>query len=123
MFCEQNNNLDDNEPQHKQNYGFKTFKCPPQHPDLEKFENELLNLIQNISFKPVHDEFQKTLLDDIKKINSSTKAFIPADKSRNFYELDKESHDKLYLENVTKTYKKSDTKTYDNINIEAQALV
>ena len=57
MFYEQNNNLDDDEPQRKQNYGFKTLKCPPQHPDLEQFENELLNLIQNISFKPVHDEF------------------------------------------------------------------
>ena len=30
MFYEQNNNLDDDEPHRKQNYGFKTFKCPPQ---------------------------------------------------------------------------------------------
>lgn len=47
---------------------------------------------------------------------------VPADKSRNFYELDKESHDKLYMESITKTYKKSDAATYDKINVEALSV-
>jgi len=119
LFFELVNELDD---LRQSNYGFKTMKCPPHHLDLDQFENERLNLIQNISFKPVHDEFQKNLRDNIKRNNSLKKALIPADKSRNFYELDKKSHDKLYFECVTKTYKKSDTITYDNINFEAQSV-
>jgi len=47
---------------------------------------------------------------------------IPADKLKIFYELDKKCHNKLYIESVTKTYKKSDTATYDNINFEAQSV-
>ena len=106
----------------KVNYGFKTHKCPPQHQDLANFENDLLEMIQHITFKPIHNQFQDRLRDDIKQINSSNKAFIPADKSRNFYEMDKESHNKLYIENITKTYKKTDHMTYDHINKEAKSI-
>jgi len=60
--------------------------------------------------------------NDIKRIKSSTKAFIPADKSRNFYEMDKTSHDKLFIENVTKTYKKTDHSTYNKINNKAKLI-
>ena len=73
---------------------------------MADFELELLNMIQNISFKPYSNEFQDRLKEDISTIKSSKKAFIPADKSRNYYEMDKNAHDKLFLENVTKTYKK-----------------
>ena len=30
----------------KDNFGFKSTKCPPQHPDLTSFENDLLDMIQ-----------------------------------------------------------------------------
>ena len=30
------------------------MKFPQHHPDIDAFENELLSLIQNIDFKPVH---------------------------------------------------------------------
>ena len=108
--------------QQKLNFGLKSTKCPPQHPDLKNFENDLLDLIQAISFKPVHNEFQEKLRNDIKTITSSKKAFIPADKTRNLYEMDKNTHDKLYLENVTKTYKKANPSTYNDINTEAKLV-
>ena len=46
---------------------------------------------------------------------------MPADKRRNFYEMDKTSHDKLYTENITKTYKKTNHQIYDTINTEAKS--
>lgn len=104
------------------NFGFKTHKCPPQHLDITNFENDLLEMIQNINFKTVHNEFQDRLRNDIKTITSSNKAFIPADKTRNFYEMNKESHDKLFTESITKTYRKSDPATYDQINNEAKSI-
>ena len=64
------------------------MKCPPQHPGgLTNFEDDLLDMIQNISFKPAHNQFKDRLRDDIKTINSSKKAFIPADKTRNIYQM------------------------------------
>ena len=36
--------------------------------------------------------------------------------------MDKVSHDKLYIENITKTYKKSDHLTYERINAEAKSI-
>ena len=113
---------DEENESEKINFGFKTHKCPPQHQDLHNFENDLLEMIQNITFKPVQNQFQDQLRNDIKTINSSNKAFIPADKTRNFYEMNKESHDKLFIENITKTYKKTDQTTYERINKEAKSL-
>ena len=75
-----------------------------------------------MSFKPVRNQFQQTLQNDIRTINTSKNAFIPADKTRNFYELSKDKYDKLYKDNVTKTYKKSCTLDYDTINAEAREI-
>ena len=119
VFYFENPDTRDNKPE---NFGFRSTKCPPQHSDLKNFENDLLDLIQNISFKQVHNEFQNKIRADIKRITTSEKAFIQADKTRNLYELDKETHDKLYLENVTKTYKIADSSTYDEINSEAKTI-
>ena len=60
--------------------------------------------------------------NDIKSVKNSKKAFIPADKTRNMYKMDKSQHDKLLQENITKTYKKSDTNKYNEINTEAKTI-
>ena len=57
-------------------YGFKSRKCPPQIEDMEKFEDELLDMVRNIKFRRVRDDFQDKLKDDIKQINNSSKALI-----------------------------------------------
>ena len=113
---------DNKQNDEKTNFGFRTHKSPPQHQDLVNFENDLLEMIQHITFKPARNEFQNRLRDDIRTIKSSSKAFIPADKSRNFYEMDKTSHDKLYVENITKTYKKTDNTAYEQVNKEAKFM-
>ena len=55
-------------------------------------------------------------------MKSSNNLFVFADKTRNIYELDKPSYQKLYTENITKTYKKSDITQYNNINTEAKII-
>ena len=38
-------------------------------------------MVKNIKFRKVHDEFQDSLRDEIKRINNSTKALIFTDKT------------------------------------------
>ena len=75
------------------------------------FERELVEMTQIIEFRKT-DTFQRTLNQDVKSVRSSNKAFIPADKTRNMYEMDKDTHDKLLHESITKSYKKCDNNTY-----------
>jgi len=98
-------NIDNN------NFGFKSRKCPPQNEDLNNFETDVYEMIKNIEFRQIRDDFQDHLQQDIRKINNSTKTFIPADKTTNYYEVDKASHDKLLKDNITSTYKKANSNT------------
>ena len=65
-------------------------------------------MVKKIYFKKVSNSFQDLLRNDLSLIKRSEKAFIVADKTRNLYELDKQSYDKLLTESVTKIYKKDD---------------
>ena len=81
---------------------------PSQHPHLISFENNLLDMIKNASFKTVHNNFQDKLRNEMSSIKSSDKSFIFADKTRNLYRLDKNIYDKHYTEHMTKLYKRTD---------------
>ena len=59
---------------------------------------------------------------DIAQIKRSLAIFIPADKTRNLCELEKQQYEKLLQENITKHYKVTDEDTFDNINTEAQII-
>ena len=48
-------------PVHKENYGFKSIKAPPITPDLKPFEDGILNLVQNVEFKYLSNNFQENL--------------------------------------------------------------
>jgi len=124
FFFERNKEKDEdnNDDSETNNYGFRSRKCPPHNDELDNFESDLYDMIKNIEFRNQHDEFQDQLRQDIKKINSSTKAFIPADKTTNFYEVDKPTHDKLLMDNLTSTYKKASTNIIRNINNEAKNI-
>ena len=54
-----------------------------------------MDMVNNIQFRNTQDEFQTLLNRYIQRIKSSTKAFIPADKKTNLYELDEAQHEKL----------------------------
>ena len=91
------------------NFGFKSRKCPLQNSELDKFEADLLDMIHNTKFRNVNNKFQDKLNEDISKIKSSTKAFIPTDKTLHFYKLDKTQHHKLLRNSITTTYMKAST--------------
>ena len=59
---------------------------------------------------------------NIRKINNSTKAFIPADKTTNYYEADKTTHEKLIMDNITSTYKKASTNKINTFNNKAKDI-
>ena len=67
-------------------------------------------LVKNIEFRNINNNFQKNLNDDIKRINTTEKVLVKADKSRDIYQLDKNDYKKYLHENITKTYKKSTKK-------------
>ena len=55
-------------------------------------------------------------------ILKSTKAFIPADKTSNFYKLFKTQHDKLLMDSITTTYKKTSTDAANIIDSQAKSI-
>jgi hypothetical protein len=77
----------------------------PAISEIKSFEDDLFNLIGNIEFRNARNEFQKSLANDLKKINSSPNIFIFADKiTRNIYETLLDIFDKLMHDDITKTY-------------------
>ena len=55
-------------------------------------------------------------------LSNSTKAFNPADKTTNLYELDKTQHEKLIQNSITTSYKKASKEIICNINQEAKVI-
>ena len=90
----------------------------PHVAELKPFEDDLAKLLENVKFRNINDEFIKTLKKDKKKINSSKNVFIFADKTRNIYEMEAKTYDKLLTENVTKTYKHAENNTFQKIEKE-----
>ena len=116
------NEQDNNDAINNDNFGFKSRECPPQNSELDKFEADLLDMVHNIKFRKVNNKFQNKLNEDISKIKKSTKAFIPADKTSNFYKLDKTQHDKLLRDSITTTYKKASTDAANIIDSQAKSI-
>ena len=115
------NEQDNNDTVNNDNFGFKSRKCPPQNSELDKFEADFLDMVHNIKFRNINNKFQNKLIEGISKIKKSTKAFIPANKTSNFYKLDKTQH-KLLRDSITTTYKKASTDATNIINPEAKSI-
>ena len=115
----ENSDLRHNNPLH---YIFKSRKSPPQHKELIEFENDLVKLMQNLKFKHFSNDFQDHMKSDIESIKKSKNIYIFADKTNNIYETDIKNYNKLIIDNISKTYKKSDTKIFNTINKEAKKL-
>ena len=77
----------------KDNYGFKTATCPSSVKELLPFENDMMDMIKNLEFKKVNNEFQSNLRNDIRQIRKSNNLFVSADKSRHIYKVSKASYE------------------------------
>ena len=100
----------------KENFGFKTVKCSSSIKELVPFKNDMIEMIKNLEFKRVHNEFQSILNNDIREIHGSNNLFISADKSRNIYRINKTRYEQHTHDNITTKCKNNKTKT---INIKA----
>ena len=88
-------------------YEIKTRSFPPRIVDLEPFEYDLLKLISGIRFHDRTNPFQQLLRKDLKKFRASDKIFIPSDKTKNIYEVDRELHAKLVTKSITQKFPNS----------------
>ena len=105
-----------------QTFGLKTPTSPPRNQLIYEFESDLYNLVENVEFKKVNNNFQKQMFTDLKSIKQSGKIFVQADKTRNMYGLDPAEYEKLLHDNVTKSYKKCNMNVLNSVNKEAASI-
>ena len=48
-------------------FNLKSRRSPPQVGELKHFEDDLLKMVENLKFRPAHNDFQSKLKQDIKK--------------------------------------------------------
>ena len=121
FFFDHKNNETDNNTDYE-SYGFKTERCPPQHPCLTAFENDLYDLSRSIQFQKYGNQFQHQLSETIKNITSSQNVIVPADKSSNYYKVPIKEYVKLLNNNITSKYKKSNKKNLECVNKETKII-
>ena len=68
-------------------------------------------MIRSINSKPVRNDYQKKLTEDINNIKSSENLLIFADKTTNLYEMTPEQYKTILTNNTTKTYRKAERST------------
>ena len=101
-------------PQRKETFGFKSNASLPHVPELKAFEENMLQLIQNIENKENYtaSNFQKQMAKDTRDVKQTKELIVKADKTNNYYKISREDHEKLIKENIEKEYKKA-TKTQE----------
>ena len=84
--------------------------------DLIAFADDLVKLVRNVTFKPISNNSQDEMKADIDSIKRSQNIYIFADKTNNLNETDVKNYNKLLINNISKTYKKSDSVILNKIN-------
>ena len=90
--------------------------------ELKPFEDDLFNLVKNIQFRPINNQFQDELKKNVTKIHTSNNIIVKGDKSRNLYQIPLETYTKVMNDNITQTYKKCSTDNVKNVNKEAAVI-
>lgn len=99
-----------------QYYGFKSKRTPPPIEGMAGFEKDMIQMVEDLEFRQVREQFQNNLKEDVNKINSSDKVFVSADKTRNIYKMESGDYNKLLNENITQTYKAAKPDVIRDIN-------
>ena len=100
----------------KRTFGFRTTNYPPPQPDLEKFEDDLMDLIRGIETRPHSNDLQSKMREDIRNIKNCGKVIVSADKSTNLYKMAKTDYSTCLSNNITSTYKKTDIDHIESID-------
>ena len=107
-------------------YGFKSGRAPPPEGTavVQNFTNKLMNLFTNVTFRRTNNSgFQLEMKEWLSNITSENKVIVPADKTRNYYQLSLKEYDKLLTQNVSKEYKKAASQMVQEGNSKAKKLV
>ena len=83
---------DDKENNTKISFGFKSRYHPPPCTELEHFEKDLINIINNIKFTNNKNSFRKKLRAGITEIKNSRNIDVFVDKTNNFYKIPTSEH-------------------------------
>ena len=102
----------------KETFGFNTQKPAPKLKELELFESNMIDLIKNIEFHKKTNRLQEKLKEDRRKINRSTKVFIPADKTNNYYGMEVGQYKELLKRNIEKEFKRGPDDLIDSFDRE-----
>ena len=94
----------------------KSNKCPPQLKESIPFEDDLIDLVKNIKFHNVTNDFQMKLDEDLRKMRSPKKTLTFTDKTSNMYRLEKAEYRRLLQYAVTATSKISNKEIERRIN-------
>ena len=102
-------------------HGFGTRISPPGGKELEPFEEDFIDLISNLSYRPVRNDFQKDLKRQVNDIKASKKILVSADKTRNQYRIPVDQYKEMVTDALTTVYeKKQDTRQkLERVNEEA----
>ena len=84
--------------------------------DLIAFADDLVKLVRNVTFKPISNNSQDEMKADIDSIKRSQNIYTFADETNNLNETDVKNYNKLLINNISKTYKKSDSVIFNKIN-------
>ena len=116
FICHPTNN------ERKETYGFKTNNRVPNFKELEKlkpFEDSLLDLVENIKYRPTRSQFQTKLREDCKIIRNEKNVIAKSDKTSNLYLIPPVEYTRHVNNNVTKDYRKCEKQRIYQINKEA----
>ena len=75
-----------------------------------------------MSFKHISNNFQRQMKANIVSIKKSKNIYIFADKTNTLYETGIKSYNKLLINDISETYKTSDSTILNTINTEAKNI-
>ena len=78
----------------KETFGFNTSNPPPPVPELKTLKDNLVDIIKNIEFRDsFNNSFQNKLKRDSKNIKAEDKVLVKADKTTNYYKVEKDEYE------------------------------
>ena len=75
--------------ENKEEYGFKFKFMPKLKNETRGFENKMFDVVKQVKFRKLNENFQNKLSNDLKMINQTKNIIVPEDKTTNFYKFPK----------------------------------
>ena len=81
---------------------YQLSRIPLYYKELYEFQNDLVDLIQNIKFRYVPIRFQNKMQKDLNHMRKDDHLYIPADKTNNYYRVKPADYEQLLEKSLTK---------------------